>query len=239
MCGIGGIVHLDQSNPVDQEELRRICGTMFHRGPDDEGCVIDHHVGLGMRRLNVIDLVTGRQPISNEDGRIWIVFNGEIYNFRELRKQLEEKGHKFSTSSDTETIVHLYEEHGTNCVKQLNGMFAFAIWDKTKQTLLLARDRLGVKPLYYFVDGQRLIFGSELKAILACDNVPRRIDLEALDSFLTSEYVPSPLSIFQGIRKLPAAHTLVLSKKKIFIDRYWDLRFTRSLDREEDLSASG
>jgi asparagine synthase (glutamine-hydrolysing) len=236
MCGIGGIVYLDKSKPVDEEELRRICGTMLHRGPDDEGCVIDHHVGLAMRRLNVIDLLTGRQPISNEDGSIWIVFNGEIYNFRELRKQLEKKGHKFSSNSDTETIVHLYEEHGTDCVKQLNGMFAFAIWDKAKQTLLLARDRLGVKPLYYFLDGQRLIFGSELKAILACDNIPRRIDLEALDSFLTSEYVPAPLSIFQGIKKLPAAHILVLSKEKVFIDRYWDLTFTRSTGREEDLS---
>lgn len=236
MCGIGGIVYLDQSRPVDQEELRRMCGTMLHRGPDDEGCVIDHHVGLAMRRLNVIDLITGRQPISNEDGRIWIVFNGEIYNFRELRRQLEQQGHKFATSSDTETIVHLYEEHGTDCVKQLNGMFAFAIWDNTKHTLLLARDRLGVKPLYYFLDNQRLIFGSELKAILACDNIPRQIDLEALDSYLTCEYVPTPLSIFQGIKKLPAAHTLVLSKDKVVIDRYWDLTFTRTLDRENDLS---
>jgi len=149
-----------------------------------------------MRRLKVIDLVTGGQPISNEDGSIWIVFNGEIYNYPELRRDLEHRGHKFSTHTDTETIVHAYEEYGENCVAKLNGMFAFAIWDDRRKKLFLARDRIGVKPLYYFCDGHRFIFGSELKAILQCKDIPKTIDHQALDAFLTFEYIPAPLSIF-------------------------------------------
>jgi len=236
MCGISGIVYHDRHRPVILDDLKRMCNTLVHRGPDDEGFFVDQNVGLGMRRLNVIDLATGHQPISNEDGRLWIVFNGEIYNYPELRKELEEKGHRFSTNTDTETIVHAYEEYGEHCVTKLNGMFAFAIWDCRKQKLLLARDRLGIKPLYYFLDNRHLVFGSELKAILEHREVPRAIDLEALDSYLTFEYIPAPLSIFKGIKKLPPGHTLVLQDGKASIRQYWDLSFERFEGREEDLS---
>lgn len=235
MCGIGGIAYRDRDRAVNQDDLRRMCGTMIHRGPDDEGFYVDKHVGLAIRRLNIIDLVTGHQPIANEDGRVWVVFNGEIYNFPELRMEMERKGHRFSTNSDTETIVHLYEEYGVDCVKKLNGMFAFAIWDCRNESLFLARDRLGVKPLYYFLDDHCLIFGSELKALLAYEKIPRQIDFEALDSFFTAEYIPAPLSIFRGIKKLPPAHTLVLRDGTISINCYWKLEFNRLHGREEDL----
>ena len=210
MCGLVGIVYRDRHRPVNPDDLKRMCNALVHRGPDDQGLFVDRNVGLGMRRLSVIDLATGHQPIPNEDGRIWIVFNGEIYNYLELRKTLEKKGHRFSTNTDTETIVHAYEEYGEDCVTKLNGMFAFAIWDSLEQKLFLARDRLGIKPFYYFLTDGCLVFGSELKAILECKEVPRAIDLEALDSFLTLEYILAPLSIFQGIKKLPPGHTLVL-----------------------------
>src|SRR5213592_2456803 len=210
MCGIAGVIYDDRSRAVKLDELKRMSDTLTHRGPDDEGFFVDQNVGLAMRRLNVIDLVTGHQPISNEDGSVWIVFNGEIYNYPELRKELEKKGHRFSTNTDTETIVHAYEEYGNDCVKKLNGMFAFAILDLRRRKLLLARDRLGVKPLYYFLNDRCLVFGSELKAIIQHPEVPRAMDLEALDSFLTLEYIPAPLSIFQGIRKLLPGHILTL-----------------------------
>jgi asparagine synthase (glutamine-hydrolysing) len=212
-----------------------MCKTLIHRGPDDEGYFIEHNVGLGMRRLNVIDLVTGHQPISNEDGRIWIVFNGEIYNYRELRKELEKAGHEFSTKTDTETIIHAYEEYGEDCVTKLNGMFAFAIWDSLEQKLFLARDRLGIKPLYYFVTEDCLVFGSELKAILEYEEIPRKIDLEALDSFLTFEYIPAPLSIFKGIKKLLPGHILTLQDGKVTIHRYWNIQFNSFKGNEEEL----
>ena len=238
MCGISGIVYRDRERAVRQDDLRRMCQTMVHRGPDDEGFFVDRNVGLAMRRLNVIDLVTGHQPIANEDGRIQIVFNGEIYNFPELRVELESKGHKFSTNTDTEAIVHLYEEYGGDCVKKLNGMFAFAIWDGRDRSLFLARDRLGVKPLYYFLDDHALIFGSELKALLAYKEIPREIDLEALDIFLTAEYIPAPLSIFRSIHKLPPGHSLFFRNGKVSTTRYWDLQFNPVDGSEEDLSES-
>ena len=209
--------------------------SMIHRGPDDEGYYVQDAVGLGMRRLCIIDPKGGAQPISNEDKTIWVILNGEIYNYLELRKELQSKGHKFSTKTDTETIVHAYEEYGEHCVTKLNGMFAFAIWDCRKQKLLLARDRLGIKPLYYFLDNRHLVFGSELKAILEHPEIPRAIDLEALDSYLTFEYIPAPLSIFKGIKKLPPGHTLVLQDGKASIRQYWDLPFERFEGREEDL----
>jgi asparagine synthase (glutamine-hydrolysing) len=215
-----------------------MCEAMVHRGPDDEGFFVDQNVGLGMRRLNVIDVVTGHQPISNEDGRIWTIFNGEIYNYRELRADLQKRGHRFSTHTDTETIVHAYEEYGEDCVQKLNGMFAFAIWDCRDRKLVLARDRLGVKPLYYFLDQHRIIFGSEVKAILQDREVPRKIDLEALDSFLTFEYIPTPLSIFQGIRKLPPGHLLVMQGEEVMLRSYWDLTYKPVEGREKDLSES-
>jgi asparagine synthase (glutamine-hydrolysing) len=193
-------------------------------------------VGLGMRRLKVIDLVTGRQPISNEDGSIWIVFNGEIYNYRELRRELDQRGHTFFTQTDTEAIVHAYEEYGEKCVTKLNGMFAFAIWDDCRKKLFLARDRLGVKPLYYFYDGYRFIFGSELKAILQSKDIPKSIDREALDAFLTFEYIPAPLSIFSDIKKLPAGHVLTLEGGEILTQRYWELQSRKLQANEHELS---
>jgi asparagine synthase (glutamine-hydrolysing) len=236
MCGIAGIVYTDRDRPVAIDDLKRMCGTLVHRGPDDEGFFVKGHVGLGMRRLNVIDLVTGHQPISNEDGSIWIVFNGEIYNYPELRRDLERKGHKFSTHTDTETIVHAYEEYGENCVTKLNGMFAFAIWDGRCEKLFLARDRIGVKPLYYFFNNRYLAFGSELKAILECRHVPRAIDRQALDAFLTFEYIPAPLSIFSEVKKLLPGHLLVLQNGKVSTRQYWDLQFNRLAGDEPELS---
>ena len=228
MCGVCGIINCDRENTVNQNLIKKMCDTIIHRGPDDDGFYVNENVGLGMRRLSIIDLSTGKQPISNENGKIWIVFNGEIYNFKELKAELEKAGHKFKTQTDTEAIVHAYEEYGESCVKKLNGMFAFAIWDGEKNTAFLARDRVGIKPLYYFFDKQRLIFGSELKSILQAEDIPRRIDLQALDNFLTFEYIHAPLSIFQDIKKLPPGHTLTLRNNDIWVRSYWDLEVKAS-----------
>lgn len=223
MCGICGVVYCDREQQVEQSLLKNMCDAIVHRGPDDEGFYVNKHVGLGMRRLSIIDLSTGKQPISNEDGKIWIVFNGEIYNHKEIRKELERLGHRFKTQTDTEAIVHAYEEFGENCVQKLNGMFAFAIWDQQKNLMFLARDRVGIKPLYYFFDKKRLIFSSELKSILQAGEIPRRIDLQALDNFLTLEYIPAPLSIFQDIRKLAPGHTLTFKNNDVWVRNYWDV----------------
>ena len=225
MCGISGLMYADSTLTVSPEDVKRMCRTLVHRGPDDEGFYFENNVGLGMRRLNIIDLHTGRQPITNETGSVWIVFNGEIYNFLELRSELEGKGHVFATHTDTETIVHAYEEYGDDCVQHLNGMFAFAIWDRDRERLLLARDRIGVKPLFYFVNERFLAFGSELKALLAYQEIPRSLDFSALDVFLTFEYIPAPLSIFRGIYKLPPGHTLVFQKGEIQVRKYWELKY--------------
>jgi len=225
MCGICGVVNVEYDDPVKPELIKRMCDVIAHRGPDDDGILTEANVGIGMRRLSIIDLKTGKQPISNEDGSVWIVFNGEIYNHLELRKDLEKKGHQFKTKTDTEAIVHAYEEYGEKCPRKLNGMFAFAIWDKRKQSLFLARDRIGIKPLYYFFDRNRLVFGSELKSILKAGEIPRRIDLQALDNFLTFEYIPAPLSIFQDIKKLPPGYTLTLYNHDIKVKSYWELNF--------------
>ena len=236
MCGISGIVHLGDRKPVDASALKRMCDTLAHRGPDDEGFYIKGNVGLSIRRLSIIDLATGHQPISNEDGNVWIVFNGEIYNFAALRDDLRGKGHEFVTNTDTETIVHAYEEYGVDCVKRLNGMFAYAIWDEREQRLVLTRDRIGIKPLYYYLDERVLVFGSELKALLANPSVPRDLDHEALDAFLTFEYIPAPLSIFKGIRKLPPGHTLVLKNGEARIEQYWEVSQGPSSGDENELS---
>jgi asparagine synthase (glutamine-hydrolysing) len=238
MCGISGIVYRDRQRSVSLGDLKRMCSTLIHRGPDDEGFFVDGNAGLGMRRLNVIDLMTGHQPISNEDKRIWIVFNGEIYNYPELRSELEKRGHRFSTRSDTETIVHAYEEYGEDCVNKFNGMFAFALWDRTNQRLVLARDRLGVKPLYYFLNDRCLVFGSELKAILEYREIPRNIDFEALNTFLTFEYIPAPLSIFKDVKKLLPGHLLILQDGEVSIRRYWDLHFSPLQGSEKDYAAT-
>jgi asparagine synthase (glutamine-hydrolysing) len=225
MCGICGIVNLTDNHPINKFNLEQMNNTIRHRGPDDDGYYLDQTAGLAMRRLSIIDLNTGHQPISNEDGSIWIVFNGEIYNYRELRQTLEQKGHVFTTLTDTETIVHAYEAYGDDCVQHLNGMFAFAIWDQKRRRLFLTRDRLGIKPLYYYASPQQLIFGSELKAVMANPAVPRDIDFTALDQFLTLEYVPTPRSIFQEVKKLPPGHSLVAENGQIRLSCYWNVDF--------------
>lgn len=235
MCGICGILNFGMNESVNKETLKRMCTVMSHRGPDDEGFFVEENVGLGMRRLSIIDLSTGHQPISNEDGTVWIVFNGEIYNHLALREELLSKGHKFSTSTDTEAIVHAYEEYGEDCVSKLRGMFAFAIWDKGKKKLFIGRDRLGIKPLYYYFDDKRFIFGSELKVILQYPGIPKDLDLEALDNFLTFEYIPAPLTIFKSVKKLPQAHTLSIEKGRISINEYWELYFKETKRTEEEV----
>ena len=238
MCGISGFVYHDRERSAAPEVVKRMCDTLVHRGPDDDGFYVKGNVALGMRRLSIIDLVTGHQPISNEDGKVWIVFNGEIYNFAELRDDLRAKGHEFATNTDTEAIVHAYEEYGVDCVKRLNGMFAYAIWDEREQRLVLARDRVGIKPLYYYLDDKILVFGSELKALLENPNVPRDLDHEALDAFLTFEYIPAPLSIFKGVRKLPPGHTLVLKNGEARIEQYWEVTQGHTSADEAELSES-
>jgi asparagine synthase (glutamine-hydrolysing) len=236
MCGICGVLHKDRHQPVEQIAIKRMCDAIVHRGPDDEGYHVAGQVGLGMRRLSIIDLETGSQPIYNEDHSCVIVFNGEIYNHQEIRHQLEARGHRFRTHSDTEAIVHAYEEYGDACPEYLNGMFAFAIWDERRQRLFLARDRLGIKPLYYSVESERLVFGSELKSLLQIRDMSKTIDGKALDNFLTFEYIPAPATIFEQIRKLPPAHTLGYEQGTIRIQRYWSLRYQRSSESEEKLA---
>jgi asparagine synthase (glutamine-hydrolysing) len=208
---------------ADAALVKRMCDAIVHRGPDDEGQYVDKNVGIGMRRLSIIDLGGGHQPMSNEDGTVWIVFNGEIYNHRQLREELTSRGHRFATRADTEAIIHAYEEWGERCPEKLNGMFGFAIWDSNKQLLLLARDRIGIKPLYYYYSPEKFVFASELKSLLQDRSVPRRVDLSALDTFLTFEYIPAPMSIFEGVRKLPAGHTLVWRDGEISVKQYWDV----------------
>lgn len=222
MCGICGIFLYDPRAQVDPVVLDRMNRTMVHRGPDDEGSYLSGPIGLAMRRLSIIDLATGIQPISNEDKTIWIVFNGEIYNYRELRRELVDDGHVFRTRTDTEVIVHLYEEMGTDCVSRLNGMFAFALWDAVKHRLILVRDRLGIKPLYYSDSKQGLFFGSELKAVLAAP-VSRDPDWQALYDYLSLMYVPTPATPFASVKKLPEGCILVASPEGSAIRRYWDV----------------
>ncbi len=202
-----------------------MCDVIRHRGPDDEGKFTDDRVGLGVRRLSIIDVEGGHQPIHNEDETVWIVFNGEVYNYVELRQQLEASGHRFYTKSDTEVVVHLYEDRGLDAVSSLRGMFAFALWDRPNRRLLLARDRLGKKPLYYaFWDGI-FLFGSEAKSILQYLELTRIVNMKAIDYFLTYSYIPAPLTAFQGISKLPASSLLVFEKGKVMTESYWDLSF--------------
>ena len=227
MCGIAGIADLT-GHPVDTALLRAMTAVQAHRGPDGEAFVCRGAVGLGHRRLAIIDLATGDQPMANDDGSVRIVFNGEIYNFRELRRDLEARGAHFRTTSDTEVILRAYEAEGPDCVKRLRGMFAFAILDERARRLVLARDRAGIKPLVYAWDGQRLLFASEIKGILEDTTVARDLDLDALGQYLTFHYVPAPRTIFRSVRKLPPASTLVLSLDggEPVISRYWSLRFT-------------
>ena len=223
MCGICGFVDGRGLDPGAPDLLKRMTRTLIHRGPDDEGFHIDGQAALGMRRLSIIDLVTGRQPMANEDRTVWVVMNGEIYNFPEIRKDLLARGHVLATQSDTEVVVHLYEERGTDFVHALNGMFAVVLWDAKSRRLVLARDRLGVKPLHYCRIGSRLYFASEIKALLQAP-IPRDIDLESLARFFTFEYIPAPRSIFRGIRKILPGRLLVFEDGKTAERSYWDVR---------------
>ncbi len=230
MCGIVGWANLDSSSfacEMDELTLREMCAKIEHRGPDSEGVYLAESAALGMRRLSIIDLKTGGQPVFNEDRAISVVMNGEIYNFQDLRKDLEKRGHRFSSQTDTKVLPYLYEEHGSLMVQKLNGMFAFALWDSRRKRLFLARDRFGEKPLYYGVFGGKLIFASELKAMLAHPAVEAKIDFHALRQYLGFDYVPAPNSIYQGIFKLPAAHSLTLENGEIKIERYWNLSFQK------------
>src|SRR4026208_193427 len=221
MCGIVGIVRNDGKS-IDEELLTRMNNAIRHRGPDDDGFYLNGPVGLGMRRLAIIDLKSGQQPIPRRARTPWIVFNGEIYNYRQLREQLEQLGHTFYTNSDTEAIVHAYDQYGSDCPKHLRGMFAFAIWDERSQELFLARDRVGKKPLLYAqTSAVGLVFASDFMPLLLHPDVSRDIDREALHYYLTFMYVPAPLTAYRQIRKLEPGHTLRWRKGEIELKRYW------------------
>jgi asparagine synthase (glutamine-hydrolysing) len=235
MCGICGKVNFDHDSHVSPLLVRGMADTIAHRGPDDEGYYVSGAVGLGFRRLSIIDLATGHQPLSNEDRNVWIVFNGEIYNYKELRAILEAKGHVFRTQTDTEVIVHLYEEYGQDCVKMLRGMFAFAIWDESERSLFLARDRLGIKPLYYFLSNSCLIFASEIKAILADPEVQREVVPEMIDRFLSFYYVPGEETLLRNIYKLAPGTHMFVRDGKATVKRYWDLTFCPTACSDQDV----
>lgn len=229
MCGICGKLNFDREKPISSGLLKRMADTLYHRGPDDEGFYVSGPVGLGFRRLSIIDLSTGHQPLSNEDGTVWIVFNGEIYNYQELREDLLTRGHVFRTRTDTEVIVHLYEEFGPSCVEKLRGMFGFAIWNERNQTLMLARDRIGIKPVYYSIGNHSLVFGSEIKAILADPSVNAEVRSEIVDRFLTFYYVPGEDTLFRNIFKLRPGAYMIVRNGSVETRQYWDLRFNPTL----------
>ncbi|PKL52590.1 MAG: asparagine synthase (glutamine-hydrolyzing), partial [Nitrospira bacterium HGW-Nitrospira-1] len=221
MCGICGF-----TGKRDEATLKRMTDAIFHRGPDDDGYYADGNINLGMRRLSIIDLTTGQQPIHNEDRRLWTVFNGEIYNFQKLRKDLEDKGHRFYTDhSDTEVVVHLYEQYGEAFPHRLNGMFALALWDQEKEKLLLVRDRMGVKPLFYAVINGRLLFASEIKAILKHPDYRREVNYEAVYHYFTLKNIPAPLTAFQGIESLLPGEMMIFDRGKIKRKKWWTIRF--------------
>src|SRR5947207_14253256 len=232
MCGITGIVRSDGAQ-IDRELLARMNDAIRHRGPDDDGFYFGDGVGLGMRRLSIIDLKGGHQPIHNSDRTAWIVFNCEIYNYRELRKQLEARGHQFYTDSDTEAIVHAYDEYGTDCPRYLRGMFAFAIWNERAKSLFLARDRVGKKPLLYAQVNGQLVFGSEFMALLQHPDVSRDVNYEAIHHYLSFICVPAPLTAFRAISKLPPGHSLLWKNGEIKLERYWQIDFSNKISISE------
>ena len=237
MCGICGIIYKDKQRTVEPSILKAMSDAIKHRGPDDEGMYIRKNVGLGFRRLSIIDLQTGHQPLSNEDETIWIVFNGEIYNFQELRSVLQKQGHFFRTKTDSETIVHLYEEYGEQCVSQLRGMFSFVIYDSRTQKIFAARDRFGIKPMYYYQDDDKFLFGSEIKAIMQHPGVDRTIDPWAIDSYLAYGYVTHAKSIYTRIKKLPQSHTLSIDLENSLqstMSEYWTLQYRPDHSRSEE-----
>ncbi len=228
MCGISGF------NWQDEAAIGLMCDTLAHRGPDDYGVYSDPWVSLGHRRLSIIDLEHGRQPLANEDESVWIVFNGEIYNFPELRKELLAAGHGFKTATDTEVIVHLYEQHGTDCVRHLRGMFAFAIWDQPKRRLFLARDHVGQKPVFFYHADGVFAFASEIKALLSLDRVKVEMDAAAMNHLISLRYAPGTGTLFKGIHKLPAAHWMIFENGRLHTERYWQLDYTKKLTSKED-----
>lgn len=232
MCGIAGIFTFDGS-PVQDIDISLMCDSIRHRGPDDEGRLVRGSVGIGMRRLSIIGVEGGRQPISNEDDTIHIVFNGEIYNYLSLREGLIRRGHRFRSNTDTECILHLYEDHGVDCLNHLRGMFAFAIFDTRDNRLFIARDRIGIKPLFYYLDTKRLVFGSEIKAILSCPGIERSIDYDGLDAFFTYSFIPNPKTIFRNISKLEPGCYLVCRGRDVAVKKYWDLFFHPDKERSE------
>ena len=240
MCGIAGWI---KKGKIEKKVLENMTRVLSHRGPDGEGFYINENpsfsVGLGHRRLKIIDLVTGDQPMSNEDGSIWLVYNGEVYNFKELREKLAKKGHRFSSRSDTEVIIHLYEEEGENLLSRLNGMFAFALWDEKKKKLLIARDRLGIKPLYYYVGEEEFAFASEIKSFLHLPSFNREIKEEAIHYYLFLQYIPSPHTIFKKVCKLPPAHYLVWEDGEIRIEKYWEVEYRDYPDKGEKYYLEG
>lgn len=226
MCGIAGIVNLDRRRKVDGTLIEKMCGVITHRGPDENGFYMEGNVGMGMQRLSIIDLDSGTQPIHNEDRTVWTVYNGETYNYVELKEELTKKGHTFYTNSDTECLVHLYEEYGEDFVTRLRGMFGFAIWDTKRNKLLLGRDRLGIKPLHYYIDKERLVFGSEIKSILTA-GISREINAVGLDGYLLFNYIPAPETIFKGVRKLLPGNILVLENGRLTEKEYWSLDYKK------------
>jgi len=237
MCGIVGIYSLDGAQPIDPKVLGAMNDSLTHRGPDSAGTYLESgRVGLAMRRLSIIDLSGGDQPIGNEDRSVQVVFNGEIYNFRELRQELEAKGHRFETNSDTEVIVHAYEEFGDDCANRLQGMFAFALWDSRNAHLLLARDRIGIKQLFFAVSAGQLLWGSEIKALLQHPAVGRALRPAAVNHYLTYLYVPEPLTMFEGIEELRAGHVLIADSGRIQVRPYWQLRY--DIDHAMDADAA-
>jgi len=243
MCGICGIISCKNVAEDIERRVRAMCVNMAHRGPDGDGFFIRQgqggpSVALGHRRLMIIDLTSaGRQPMSNEDGSLQLTLNGEIYNYKELRRGLEEQGHVFRSHTDTEVVVHLYEQYGPDCVKKLRGMFAFAIWDDKKKALFLARDRVGKKPLLYFFDGKTFCFASEFKALFSCGLVPKETDAQAIDQYLSFGYVPAPQSVYRGVFKLPPAHALTLENGALKVWRYWELDYSRKIRISEEDAA--
>jgi asparagine synthase (glutamine-hydrolysing) len=234
MCGLTGIFEYQRHTEIAQDLIHRMNETIVHRGPDDEGIFVGPGIGLGFRRLSIIDLSGGHQPISNEDGSIWVMLNGEIYNYPELRKEMLEKGHTLATRSDTETIVHLYEEYGEDCFARLRGMFAVIIWDSNQRKLLMARDRLGKKPLFYSADAKRVLFGSELKCLLAGDNLSRDMDPQALYDYFSFGYIPAPKTIYRSVRKVLPGHYIVVSADGSLREQsYWKLSFGETEEHSE------
>ena len=235
MCGICGVFHMASGEPVSRAILEQMTEQIEHRGPDDGGIYLEQQVGLGFRRLSIIDLDGSRQPMTNETGDVWLVFNGEIWNYKNLRADLIAQGHQFHTQGDTETIIHAYEEYGVECIARLHGMFGLAIWDSRQQRLLLARDRAGKKPLYYTQVGSDILFASEIKALLLDSRVKRQADPQALADFLSVRYVPGPATLFAGIYKVQPGHWLLCEHGTVRSECYWDFAFaeTENLPEQE------